>query len=77
MENQTLKQQKIALAQSEYSGTIVELMRDCTTKTVDLIADTEWQTLVNAITLEVEGKMMVKVVDYIEQIRAGALHDNG
>lgn len=75
--DQTLKQRKIALAQSEHSGAIVDLMKDCTTPIVDIIAKTEFETLVNAITMEVEGRMMAKMVDYIERIRAGALHDNG
>lgn len=71
---ETLKQQKIALAQSEYSSIVVELMRDCTSKN-PIIADTEFKTLVNAITLEVEANMMMRVVNYIEDIRKGSLHD--
>ena len=71
---ETLKQQKIALAQSEYSSIVVELMRDCTSKN-PIISDTEFKTLVNAITLEVEANMMMRVVDYIENIRKGSLHD--
>ena len=77
MENQTLKQQKIALAQSEHAGTIVALMKDCTTPIADLIGKTEFETVVNAITMEVEGRMMAKMVDYIDRIRHGELHDNG
>lgn len=72
--DQTLKQQKIALAQSEHASVIVELIKDCTSKN-PIIADTEFKTLVNAITLEVEANLMRSVVDYIEAIRKGALHD--
>jgi hypothetical protein len=71
---ETLKQRKIALAQSEHYTTIVELMKDCTSKN-PIIADTEFKTLVNAITLEVEANMMMRVVDYIEDIRKGILHE--
>ena len=74
MEDQNLKQKKIALAQSEHAYTIVELMRDCTSKN-PIIADTEFKTLVNAVTLEVEANLMMRVVDYIEAIRKGVLHD--
>lgn len=74
---QSLKQRKIALAQSEHAGAIVDLIKDCTTPIVDIIGKNEFETLVNAITLEVEGKMMVRLVDYIKRIREGALHDNG
>ncbi len=76
MEDQTLKQRKIALAQSEHTGTIIELMKDCRTQIVDIIGKTEYETLVNAITMEVEGRMMVKMVDWIDKIRNGALHEN-
>jgi hypothetical protein len=75
MENeQSLKQKKIVLAQSEHAGVIVELMRDCMPKT-PIVADTEWQTIVNAITLDVTSTMMRNVVDYIDRIRKGELHD--
>ena len=74
MEDQTLKQRKIALAQSEHATTIIELMRDCTSKS-PIIAETEFKTLLNAITLEVEANMMRKVVDHIESIRRGSLHE--
>jgi len=71
---ESLKQKKIALAQSEYANTIVELMRDCTSKK-PLVEDSEWKTIVNAITLDVESSMMMRVVDYIESIRRGELHE--
>jgi hypothetical protein len=72
---QNLKQRKIALAQSEHSGTIVDLMKDCATPITDIIGKNEFDTLVNAITLEVEGKMMVRMADYITKIRQGILHE--
>ena len=71
---QSLKQKKIALAQSEHARTVIELMRDCTKKN-PIIVDTEWGTIVNAITLEVEGDLMRRVMDYIEDIRKGILHE--
>ena len=74
MENSTAKQRKIALAQSEHAPTIIELMKDCTTQT-PIVVDTEWGTIVNAITLEVQGSMLKRMVDYLEEIRQGALHE--
>ena len=73
MENESLKQKKIALAQSEHCSTIIELMKDCTSKT-QIIADTEFKTLLNAITLEVEANLMRRMVDHLEEIRSGSLH---
>jgi hypothetical protein len=75
MENeQSLKQKKIALATSEHAPIIIELMKDCMTQ-VPIIASTEWHTLVNAITLEVQGTMLRQMVDHLEGIRKGKLHD--
>lgn len=73
-ENLSLKQKKIALAQSEHAPIIIELMKDCISKT-PIVDKTEWQTIVNAITLEVQGTMLRSMVDYLESIRNGALHN--
>lgn len=75
MENeQSLKQKKIALAQSEQASVIVEILRDCTSK-IPLVADTEWKTIVNTLTLDAQSNLIREVVDYIERIRRGELHD--
>ena len=74
MENQTLTQKKIALAQSEHAPIIIELMRDCLSQT-PLIADTEWKTIVNTITLDTQSTMMRSMVDLLENIRKGSLHE--
>ena len=71
---QSLKQKKIALAQSEHAPVIIELMKDCLTQ-VPIVADTEWKTIVNAITLEVQSTMMRQMVDHLEGIRKGSLHE--
>jgi len=71
---QNLKQKKIALATSEHASTIIELMKDCMPQN-PIVADTEFKTLVNAITLEVHGTMLRQMVDYLENIRKGSLHD--
>ena len=71
---QNLNQKKMALAASEHAPVIIELMKDCLTKS-PIIADTEFKTLVNAITLEVQGTMMSTMVDYLESIRKNGLHE--
>jgi hypothetical protein len=40
-----------------------------------IVAKTEWETIVNAITLEVQGTMLRSMVDYLEEIRKGILHE--
>ena len=77
MENeneQSLNQKKMALAASEHAPVIVELMKDCMSQN-PLIAKTEWETIVNAVTLEVQGTMLRSMVDLLEKIREGSLHN--
>ena len=69
---QSLKQKKILLAGSEHAPVIIELMKDCITKN-KIIGKTEWDTIVNALTLEIQGDMIQSMVAYIEAIRKGAL----
>jgi hypothetical protein len=75
MENQTINQKKISLAQSEHAPTIIELMKDCATKTELIDEKSEWQTIVNTIRLDAESTMIRRMVDYLEAIRAGSLHE--
>jgi len=76
MENeQSLKQRKIALAQSEHASTIIELMKDCMSQ-VPLVDDkSQWKTIVNTITLDTQGTMLRTMVDLLDAIRKGSLHE--
>lgn len=75
MEDQNLKQKKILLAQSEHAPIIIELMKDCMLK-IPLVDDkSEWKTIVNTITLDSQSNLLRAMVDYLEAIRAGALHE--
>ncbi len=75
MENeQSLKQKKIALAQSEHAPVIIELIKDCLTQK-PLVAKTEWETIVNAITLDAQSSILRGMVDLIDNIRKGSLHE--
>jgi len=73
-EVQNLNQKKMTLASSEHAPVIVELMKDCMSQN-PIIAKTEWETIVNAITLEVQGTMLRMMVDHLEAIRQGKLHE--
>ena len=75
MEDQNLKQKKIILAQSEHAPVVIELMKDCLTQS-PLLAKTEWETIVNAITLEAQSTMLRNMVDLLEEIRKGSLHES-
>ena len=71
---QTLNQKKMTLAASEHAPVIIELMKDCMQNT-PIIGKTQWDTIVNAITLEVQGTMLREMVDHLEAIRKGKLHN--
>ena len=71
---QSMIQKKIALATSEHATIIIELMKDCIERG-PIVGKTEWDTSVNAITLEVQGEMLVKMTDRIEAIRQGKIYE--
>ena len=75
MEDQSLKQKKIALAQSEHAPVIIELMRDIMSQTPLIDDKSEWKTIVNTITLDTQSTMLRDMVDYLENIRKGVLHE--
>ena len=74
LSEQSLKQKKISLAQSEHAPIIIELMKDCMIKS-EIVEKTEWKTIVNAITLETQGTMLRAMVDHLENIRKGSMHE--
>jgi len=73
-QNVSLRQKKIALATSEHAPIIIELMKDCMEST-PIVARTQWKTIVNALTLEIQSTMLRTMVDHLEGIRKGKLHD--
>jgi hypothetical protein len=74
-EDQNLKQKKIALAQSEHASTIIELMKDCTAQTSLVDDKSQWKTIVNTITLDANSTMIRAMVDLLDSIRKGSLHE--
>lgn len=67
-EEQSLKQKKFSLASSEHAPVIIELMKDCMDQS-PIVADTEFKTLVNAITLEVQSTMLRRMIDLLEELK--------
>jgi hypothetical protein len=63
---QSMVQKKIALAGSEHAPIIIELMKDLM-QTNPIIGKTQWDTIVN--------DMLRGMVDYLEKIRKGELHE--
>lgn len=75
MDDQSRKQKIITLATSEQAPVVIELLKDCRTELTSVMADTEFKTLVNALTLEIEAQLIGRVVVYLDNVRNGSLHD--
>lgn len=69
--NATVKGRKIQLARSPEASVMIEIMKDCRTQLMSVIADDQFKTIVNALTLELEAELIRKVVLYCESIRNG------
>lgn len=71
MEDQTIKQKMITFATSDNAPGAIELLKKCRTQLTSVVSGTEFQTLVNAITLEVESSLIQRLVVAIDNIRQG------
>lgn len=69
--DQSVKQKITSFATSDQAGGAIELLKSCRTQLTTVLADTEFQTLVNALTLEIESSLIQRVVIAIENIRSG------
>lgn len=70
-ENQTIDQQMMVVA-SQYPHVVIELLKNSLEKR-PLIADTEFATIINAVTLDVQSDMILKVSKLMEDIKNGSL----
>lgn len=73
MENvdQTTKQKMVTFANSEGWQGAVELMKHGRTQLSSVVADDEFHTLVNALTLEIESNLIQRFIISIDNIRTG------
>lgn len=70
---QSLKQKKIAFAQSEHIEAVIAILRGAA-KQVKLVGDTEFETLVNAVTLDAQSDLIMEFINQIDFIKSGGLH---
>lgn len=71
MENQTAKQQMVTFATSEHCTGAIELLKTCRTQLTTVLADDEFKTLINALTLELEANLIQRFVIAVDNIRTG------
>ena len=69
--DQNTKQQMVIFANSENATGAIELMKAQRTQLMSVIADTEFKTLVNALTLEIESSLIQRFIIAIDAVRTG------
>ena len=69
--NQTLDQKVISFATSEHYAGAVELLKRSLTQITSIVGDSEFSTVVNALTLEKESDLVRRFVVEIDNIRTG------
>lgn len=69
--DQSVKQKMIQFATSEHAPSAIELLKKCRTQLTTVLADSEFHTLVNALTLEVEANLIQRLVVAIDKVRNG------
>lgn len=73
-EDQSVKQKKIAFAQaSEMVEAAIIILKESTTQQA-LVGDTEFETVVNAVTLDAQSSLIIKFLEAIDSIKNGSLH---
>jgi hypothetical protein len=71
-EDQSVLQKKIAFAQSEHVAGAVEVLRACV-KQRPLVGETEYATVVNAVTLDAQMSLILSFIASIDEIKQGKL----
>ena len=69
--DQNTKQQMVIFANSENATGAIELMKAQRTQLTTVLSATEFQTLVNALTLEIESSLIQRFIIAIDTIRTG------
>lgn len=69
-------QEKIDIANFCLNSKAIELLNECKTPIGSVIGDNEFKTVVNAITLEVEASMIMRFVNYLQDIKNANFHDD-
>ena len=72
LDEQSIIQKKIAFAQSDHVAIVISLLKECS-RQQKLVGDTEYATVVNAVTMDAQGDMIIKFINAIDHIKKGGL----
>ncbi len=68
---QNQRQLMVTIAQGELAPVVIEMLRLAMVKRA-LVADDQWNTLVNTITMDAQSNMIQNVIQLLEDLRASA-----
>lgn len=68
---QSIQQKAVTFATSEHYAGAVELLKRSRTQLTTIIAEDEYHTLLNALTLELESNLIQRFVIEVDKIRNG------
>lgn len=71
-ENNTLNKKKIAFAQSDHIEAVIAILKEAS-RQERLVGETEYETVVNAVTMDAQGEMIIKFINQIDFIKKGGL----
>lgn len=71
-ENQTLNQKKIAFTQSGHVEAVIAILRESAMQK-KLVGDSEYETVVNAVTLDAQSDLIIKFINTVDFIKSGGL----
>lgn len=74
LENQTMKQKKIAFATSPHIEAVIQILRESSAHN-PLVGETAHETVVNAVTLDAQSTLIMKFIEQIDSIKQGNLHN--
>jgi len=69
MDNQLAKQSMVSFATCDNVNGAIEILKNERTKLSTIIADTEYKTVLNALTLEIEANLIQRFVLAVEKIK--------
>lgn len=69
-----MTQKKIAFAQSDHVQAVIVLLQECG-GVENLVGDTEYATVVNAVTLDANKEMLKRFIENVDRIKKGGLHN--
>lgn len=70
--NQTAVQKQIAFAQSEHFEAVLAILKDCM-GVPKLLGESEYETVINAATLDAQQMVLTKFINRIDFIKQGGL----